>query len=141
MISQRHTWFGPSARSRGTGRGSLEELAVEDPVAVIANLDLMVILSLLDGRPVAALELLGTGTPILASAVGGLPDLVIPGLSGWLVEPGNVTAMENVLRHLSMAPEQLDAMRGKVRAFALDEADDARMAGAFANALWRQGVA
>jgi glycosyltransferase involved in cell wall biosynthesis len=114
---------------------------VEDPVAVIANLDLLVIPSLLDGRPIAALESLGTGTPILASSVGGLPDLVIPGVSGWLVKPGNVTAMETVLRHLAVAPEQLDAMRRKVRAFALVEADESRMANAFADALLRQGAA
>ena len=114
---------------------------VEDPVAVIANLDLLVIPSLLDGRPVVALESLGTGTPIMASEVGGLPDLVRPGVSGWLVEPGNVTAMETVLRHLAMAPEQLDAMRSKVRAFALDEADESRMASAFADALLRHGAA
>jgi glycosyltransferase involved in cell wall biosynthesis len=114
---------------------------VEDPVAVIANLDLLVIPSLLDGRPIVVLESLGTGTPILASSVGGLPDLVRPGVSGWLVEPGNVAAMEAVLRQLAMAPEQLVAMRDKVRAFALDEADDARMAGAYSNALLRQDAA
>lgn len=77
----------------------------------------------------------------MASEVGGLPDLVRPGVSGWLVEPGNVTAMETVLRHLAMAPEQLDAMRSKVRAFALDEADESRMASAFADALLRHGAA
>jgi hypothetical protein len=49
--------------------------------------------------------------------------------------------METVLRHLAVAPEQLDAMRGKVRAFALVEADDARMASAFAKALLRQVAA
>jgi glycosyltransferase involved in cell wall biosynthesis len=114
---------------------------VEDPVAVIANLDLLVIPSLLDGRPVAALEALGTGTPILATAVGGLPDLVRPGVTGWLVEPGNVKAMESVLRGLVIAPEKLDAMREKVRAFALDEADESRMASAFADALLRHGAA
>jgi glycosyltransferase involved in cell wall biosynthesis len=111
---------------------------VEDPVAVIANLDLLVIPSLLDGRPIVALESIGTGTPILASAVGGLPELVRPEVSGWLVEPGNVSAMEAVLRQLAMAPELLASMRPKVRAFALVEADYTRMASAFANALMRQ---
>ena len=113
---------------------------VKEPLAFIANLDLLVIPSHVDGRPYVALESLGVGTPILASAVGGLSELVHPGVSGWLVPPGNVAAMEAVLRQVALAPEQLVAMRDKVRAFALDVADDTNMCRAYANALIGQGV-
>jgi starch synthase len=55
------------------------------------------------GRPVAISELLGlsvleamaSGTPVVASRVGGLPEIVADGATGFLVEPGDVDALND----------------------------------------------
>jgi glycosyltransferase involved in cell wall biosynthesis len=43
-----------------------------------------------EGFPITILEALATGTPIIASAIGGIPEIVQHGVSGLLFEPGNI---------------------------------------------------
>jgi glycosyltransferase involved in cell wall biosynthesis len=57
------------------------------------------------GREIAVVELLGlatieamaSGTPVVASAVGGLPEVVEHGVTGFLVEPGNIAELRGRL--------------------------------------------
>jgi glycosyltransferase involved in cell wall biosynthesis len=44
------------------------------------------------------------GKPVVASAIGGLQDVVANGKSGLLVEPGNVDALREALRTLLLDP-------------------------------------
>lgn len=63
-------------------------------------------------RPVVVSELLGlvaleamaSATPVLASRIGGLPEVVIDGATGMLVESGDVAALSESLRELVSAP-------------------------------------
>jgi glycosyltransferase involved in cell wall biosynthesis len=60
------------------------------------------------GRPVAVSELLGlvaleamaSGTPVIASRVGGLPEIVEDGVTGYLVPPGDVAALRGRIADL-----------------------------------------
>jgi glycosyltransferase involved in cell wall biosynthesis len=56
------------------------------------ELGLLVMPSLFEGLPLAALEAMAAGIPVLASNVGGLPELVIDGKTGWLFESGDLRA-------------------------------------------------
>jgi glycosyltransferase involved in cell wall biosynthesis len=51
-----------------------------------------------EGLPVALIEALSAGMPLIASSVGGNPELVQPGVNGWLVPPGDVGALTQALR-------------------------------------------
>src|SRR5690606_9323764 len=78
------------------------------------------------GRPVAIPELLGlgvleamaSGTPVVASRVGGVPELVADGETGFLVDPGDVPALRDRLAALlsdrRLAREMGDAGRSAV---------------------------
>lgn len=65
---------------------------VTDLAPVWASLGLLVMPSRAEGLPMAALEALAAGVPIAASAVGGLPTVVVPGETGWLFDAANFDA-------------------------------------------------
>ena len=53
--------------------------AVDDLGAILPECDILVVPSTVDGRPQIILEALASGVPVLASRVGGIPDLVVAG--------------------------------------------------------------
>jgi glycosyltransferase involved in cell wall biosynthesis len=65
-----------------------------------------------------AVEAMACGKPVIASAIGGLPDVVADGVSGLLVEPGNVRALQEALRTLLSDPARREqmGMMGRQRA-------------------------
>jgi glycosyltransferase involved in cell wall biosynthesis len=61
--------------------------------------------SLAEGLPVTLMEALALGRPAIASAVAGIPELVRPGETGWLVPPGSVEPLADAMRECLHAPE------------------------------------
>ncbi|MBW8764720.1 MAG: glycosyltransferase [Geodermatophilales bacterium] len=60
--------------------------------------------------PMAVLEPAALGVPVVASAVGGIPELIEDGVTGLLVPPGDVGALAGALTHLVDRPEDSAAM-------------------------------
>ena len=54
--------------------------------------------------PHAAVEALAAGTPVIATAVGGVPEIVQPGISGLLVSPGDARALGCAMRLVAETP-------------------------------------
>lgn len=54
---------------------------------------------------IAALEAMACGRPVIASAIGGLPDLVADGETGLLVRPGDPGALGEAIRRMLDDPE------------------------------------
>ena len=75
-----------------TFTGWLRELA-----PVYATLDVNVISSLNEGTPVSVIESLAAGCPVVATAVGGLPDLLDHGQLGALVPSGDARALADAI--------------------------------------------
>lgn len=71
---------------------------VTDMSTVWPTLGLLVMPSLFEGLPLAALEALAAGVPILASRVGGLPDVVIDDVTGWLFERDDFQTASALIR-------------------------------------------
>lgn len=68
----------------------------------------LVLPSLAEGLPVVLMEALGLGRPAVASAVGGIPELIEDGRTGWLVPPGSERHLAEALRAvLSATVEEL----------------------------------
>jgi glycosyltransferase involved in cell wall biosynthesis len=68
-----------------------------DARALIARLDVLAVSSITDGAPLVVLEAMAAGVPVVASAVGGIPDQVVEGETGLLVEPGDPSALAAAL--------------------------------------------
>ena len=91
----------------------------------MSTYDVLILPSRFDGRPVAVLESLALGVPVIASRVGALPELIQDGVTGFLCEPGDVKAFAERIRWLAAHPEEHRRMKAAARAFA-EAALDAR---------------
>jgi glycosyltransferase involved in cell wall biosynthesis len=103
----------------GPGRSSLEHLASNlgsgervhflglrsDVDMILRSADVGALSSDWEGMPLFALECMAAGTPLVATAVGGLPELVEPGQTGLLVKPGDPSALREALASVIGQPE------------------------------------
>jgi glycosyltransferase involved in cell wall biosynthesis len=110
---------------------------VDDIGAHLASLDVLVLPSIVDGRPVVVLEALASGIPVIASRVGGLPALVHDRETGFLVEPGNTREIAQHLSRLAEDPAELERLKRAARVFAEDNLDAEIMNAAYEQALRR----
>jgi glycosyltransferase involved in cell wall biosynthesis len=78
----------------------------DDLAAVYGSIDALVLSSLNEGTPVAAIEAMAAALPVVATAVGGVPDVVTDGETGLLVEPGSAQGMESAMRRLADSPTE-----------------------------------
>lgn len=104
----------------GAERDNLEQTAVliglegvvhfagerADARSIIGGLDLLVLPSLTEGLPNVILEAFAYKTPVLATAVGGVPELVKDGETGWLVTPRDPHALAQAIREALSNPEE-----------------------------------
>jgi glycosyltransferase involved in cell wall biosynthesis len=70
-----------------------------------ALFDAFVLPSANEGTPVVAIEALAAGRPVVATRVGGVPDVVTDGEDGYLVDVGDVQAIAAALERLARDPE------------------------------------
>jgi glycosyltransferase involved in cell wall biosynthesis len=83
---------------------------VHDVPAVLARASMFVLPSLAEGLPLTVLEAMARGLPVIATRVGGLPELVISGETGLLVPPADPAALAAAILSLWGDPARRMAM-------------------------------
>lgn len=95
------------------------------PPRVVAELmresDILVLPSYTEGSPNVIKEAMACSLPVIGTRVGGVPDLVINGETGFLYEPGDVSALQECLLKLMISEETRSEM-GRLARNKLDQA-------------------
>ncbi len=79
--------------------------ARSDIAELLEQTDIFVLPSVAEGTPMTVLEAMAMGKPIIASAVGGLPELIDEGINGYLTESGNAISLKEAMARFINQPE------------------------------------
>jgi len=100
----------PSLESYARGLGIGDKVAFcgwkEEMADIYADLDIVALTSLNEGTPVALIEALASGRPVVSTDVGGVKDVVEDGVNGYLVALGDSSDFAKRLLELAKDPER-----------------------------------
>jgi glycosyltransferase involved in cell wall biosynthesis len=92
----------------------------------IANAHALVMPSFAEGLPMVVMEAMASARPVIATYIAGIPELVRPGVTGWLVPAGDVDALGEAVQELAQStPAALAKMgqAGRARVLSRHDAD------------------
>lgn len=78
-------------------------------------MDIFVLPTLSEGLGISVLEAMAFGKPVVASSVGGVPEIIEHGRNGYLVPPGDATALASAINYLIENPHQRSVFGQKGR--------------------------
>ena len=75
----------------------------------------------MENLSLTVLEAMSCGTPVIAFNVGGMPDMIVPERTGWLVEPFDTDALAACILKGTRLSEKDPSMRAECRRIVLDQ--------------------
>lgn len=92
--------------------------------AALAGAHALALPSFAEGLPVVAMEAMAAGRPVIGTFIAGIPELVRPGETGWLVPAGDPAALASAIAALGATPpDRLEEMGEAARERVLDRHD------------------
>lgn len=140
-------WIAGDGEHRGSLEAAARRLGVADQVRFLGRVDAEQVRELLrrcralavpstyEGMPLVILEAMEEGTPVVASAVSGIPEVVSDRVTGWLVPPEDPAALAEAITVIHRQPEEAER-RGAAGRARLDAAFRPRRA----VELWEETV-
>lgn len=102
------------ARSTDPHRVSIEGFR-DDVAAALAEADVVALPSAAEACPMALLQAMALGIPVVATRVGGVPEVARDGVDGLLVAPGDVDQLARALATLAGDPRRRRAMGARAQ--------------------------
>lgn len=122
----------PALEAKARDRGVLDRVTFagfrEDVPSAIAGMDVFVLPSLNEGMGRVLVMAMALGKPIVATRVGGVPELLGQGEAGILVPPGDATAIADAVNALLADPRRAGALGEAGRRRALGYSAEAMIA-------------
>lgn len=103
----------------------LGPIPFEQRWAALRQADIFVLPSYEEGLPVTILEAMAVGLPVVATPVGGIPQVITDGMNGFLIPPGDIDALASSILRLAQAPALRQRMGELNRARIAEEFDAA----------------
>lgn len=111
----------------------------ESKLALLSEASIFILPSYHEGLPVAILEAMAAGLAVVATPVGGIPELIEDGVNGFLVEPGDYRALADrivlLVRDPALRVCMGEANVARVRSEYLPEVFGSRIAAAYEGLL------
>lgn len=73
---------------------------------ILPCLDVFVLASLTEGFPLTILEAMASRCPVVATKVGGIPEIINNGINGLLVNPGDISALAKAIKTMILEPKR-----------------------------------
>ncbi len=102
-LAERARQLGLEERIRWMGQ-------LEEPGPLLLAADVFVLPSRWEGMPLTLLEAMARGRAVVASGVGGVPEVVVDGVNGLLVPPGDPEVLTQALGRLCRAPAERELL-------------------------------
>jgi glycosyltransferase involved in cell wall biosynthesis len=87
----------------------------DDLARIMAETDVFVMSSILEGQPLGLVEAMAYGCPIVATTVGGIPELIEDGVNGLLCPPGDAACLASRIRAMIEHPELRERLAREAR--------------------------
>lgn len=100
---------------------------IEDINSFMMQLDAFVLPSLSEGFGISVLEAMACNKPVVASAVGGIPEIIVHGKTGFLSPPGDVEALQLYLEYMIENRDKAAIMGRAAREYIVCRFDTATM--------------
>jgi glycosyltransferase involved in cell wall biosynthesis/protein-tyrosine-phosphatase len=110
-----------TARELGVAEACVFAGARMDVYDLVGAMDVFVLSSLHEGSPMALLEAMALGTPVVATAVGGVPEILTQGTTGLLVGGQDANGLAAACLELVRNPEWARGMAERARRVAADK--------------------
>lgn len=94
---------------------------IEKIESVLAGIDILILTSLNEGTPIAVIEAMASQVPVVATAVGGVPDLIRHEQNGFLVPIDDVEGMIRCIKQIMVSPQATRAMMQNAAAGIIDQ--------------------
>ena len=104
---------------------------------ILPFVDIFALPSVNEGLPIALLEAMNFGIPVVATKVGGVPEAVIDGVTGILVEPGDPRSLATAINRLLDDQKFASRIGGAGRKRLLEHFTDIKMARGYEEVYFR----
>lgn len=110
---------------------------VDHPRAYLSQFDVVAMPSRSEGFPLVMVEAMLAARPVIATRVGSMPEAIVDGKTGILIEKNDVAGLAQALKQLRDDPHQRDVLGQQARARAITELTADRMAVSYQQ-LWQE---